>query len=388
MRTHACPAHRRRRCRRRLRDRPRPTTDQPPLRSDLPPALPPASQFVRTVDNPWFPLKPGTVLTYKGEDEGTPATDVFRVTRRTKPILGIRATVIDDRVYRPRTARGAHDRLVRPGQGRQRLVSRREHRDAKPDGTVESTEGTWRAGVDGARAGIFMPAHPRVGDGGWQEYYKGHAQDRYEILGLTTKVRTPAAASNAAMLTQETTPLEPGRGRPQGLRPRHRHGHRGDRQGRPRALPAGVDPPPLTALCGGARLRRLPGDLHSADFVAIGSAAMGRRRTGGGGSERLRAPGPAAAAGRGGAQHRPGDDLHRDRDRYCRPHRDRAHRHRAGPSRPPRAADPAGGTDRGIRLRGHERPRALAGKRRRVVAKPPCKAVADRPAGRRCERRA
>src|SRR6187200_113316 len=63
------------------------------------PPLPPASDFVRTVDNPWFPLRPGTVLTSRGEDEGTPATDVFRVTHRTKLILGIRATVIDDRVY-------------------------------------------------------------------------------------------------------------------------------------------------------------------------------------------------------------------------------------------------------------------------------------------------
>jgi hypothetical protein len=64
-----------------------------------PPSLPPASDFVRTIDNPWFPLRPGTVLTSRGEDEGTPATDVFRVTHRTKRILGIRATVIDDRVY-------------------------------------------------------------------------------------------------------------------------------------------------------------------------------------------------------------------------------------------------------------------------------------------------
>src|SRR3954469_672704 len=72
--------------------------------------LPPASQFVRTVDNPWFPLEPGTVLTYKGNDEGTPATDVFRVTGRTKPILGIRATVIDDRVYhRGRLAERTND---------------------------------------------------------------------------------------------------------------------------------------------------------------------------------------------------------------------------------------------------------------------------------------
>jgi hypothetical protein len=178
--------------------------------SDLPPALPPASQFVRTVDNPWFPLEPGTVLTYKGDDEGTPATDVFRVTGRTKPILGIRATVIDDRVYhRGRLAERTNDWYAQDRAGNVWYLGEKTA-TLKADGTVESTEGSWRAGVDGARAGIFMPAQPRVHAGGWQEYYKGHAQDRYEILGLTTKVRTPAAASNAAMLTQETTPLEPG----------------------------------------------------------------------------------------------------------------------------------------------------------------------------------
>src|SRR3954465_5026147 len=61
---------------------------------------PPGRDFVRTIDNPWFPLEPGTVYTPKGEDESTPATDVLRVTDRTQRILGIRATVIDDRVYK------------------------------------------------------------------------------------------------------------------------------------------------------------------------------------------------------------------------------------------------------------------------------------------------
>jgi hypothetical protein len=181
-----------------------------PAASDLPPALPPGSQFVRTVDNPWFPLKPGTVLTYKGDDEGTPATDVFRVTRRTEPILGIRATVIDDRVYhRGRLTERTTDWYAQDKAGNVWYLGEKTA-TLKADGTVKSTEGTWRVGVDGARAGIFMPTQPRVHDGGWQEYYKGHAQDRYKILGLTTKVRTPAATSSAAMLIQETTPLEPG----------------------------------------------------------------------------------------------------------------------------------------------------------------------------------
>src|SRR4051812_15021617 len=204
-----CPADHRRRCRRGLRER----HGRPPInrRCEPPAAGTAAGEPVRPHGRQsMVPARAGTVLTYKGDDEGTPATDVFRVTGRTKPILGIRATVIDDRVYhRGRLAERTNDWYAQDRAGNVWYLGEKTA-TLKADGTVESTEGSWRAGVDGARAGIFMPAQPRVHAGGWQEYYKGHAQDRYEILGLTTKVRAPAAASNAAMLTQETTPLEPG----------------------------------------------------------------------------------------------------------------------------------------------------------------------------------
>jgi hypothetical protein len=55
-----------------------------------------------------------------------------------------------------------------------------------------------------------MPAHPKPGDAGWQEYYVGHAQDRFRILNRHTAVQTPAARSRRAMLIRETNPLEPG----------------------------------------------------------------------------------------------------------------------------------------------------------------------------------
>ena len=175
-----------------------------------PPALPPACQFVRTIDNPWFPLRPGTVLTYQGEDEGTPARDVLRVTHRTKRIQGIRATVIDDRVYENgRLAERTRDYYAQDRKGNVWYLGE-DTATLKPNGQIESREGTFRAGRDGAQGGIFMPARPRSGDGGWQEYYVGHAQDRYTILNTHTKVRTPALSSRHAMLIRETTPLEPG----------------------------------------------------------------------------------------------------------------------------------------------------------------------------------
>ena len=186
-------------------------TAQPATTGSAPPPLPPPpGDFVRHVDNPWFPLKPGTVLTYKGHDEGIPARDVLRVTQRTKRIMGIRTTVILDRVYkRGRLAERTHDYYAQDRRGNVWYLGE-DTATFKRNGQVESREGSFRAGRDGARGGIFMPAHPKPGDGGWQEYYVGHAQDRFRILSKHIHVRTPAVSSRHAMLIRETTPLEPG----------------------------------------------------------------------------------------------------------------------------------------------------------------------------------
>ncbi len=182
----------------------------PAARRPGPPPLPPAGQFVRIIDNPWFPLEPGTVFAYRGEDEGTPARDVLRVTDRTKRIQGIRATVIDDRVFEHgRLVERTHDYYAQDRAGNVWYLGE-DTATLKPDGRVESREGSFRAGRDGARGGVFMPAHPAPGDHGWQEYYVGHAQDHYTVLDRHTRVRTPAASSRRAMLIRETTPLEPG----------------------------------------------------------------------------------------------------------------------------------------------------------------------------------
>ncbi|HEY6069231.1 MAG TPA: hypothetical protein VIU81_11120, partial [Gaiellaceae bacterium] len=77
------------------------------------------------------------------------------------------------------------------------------------NGRVTSTEGSWQAGVDGARAGIYMPGQLRVGQSGLQEFYKGHAEDHFRVLRLSASVRVPFITTNHALLTEEWTPLEP-----------------------------------------------------------------------------------------------------------------------------------------------------------------------------------
>src|SRR3954470_22325801 len=55
--------------------------------------------FAARVTNPWFPLKSGSVYTYRGEKDGEPSREVMTVTHRTTTIGGYPAAVIDDRLW-------------------------------------------------------------------------------------------------------------------------------------------------------------------------------------------------------------------------------------------------------------------------------------------------
>ena len=49
------------------------------------------------------------------------------------------------------------------------------------NGKVVSTKGSWEAGVNGARGGLIMPAHPRPGMQYRQEYLAGEAEDKARV---------------------------------------------------------------------------------------------------------------------------------------------------------------------------------------------------------------
>jgi hypothetical protein len=180
-----------------------------PTGAGIPPT-PDPSRFSRQVQNPWFPLRPGTVYEYRGEDDGQPARDVLTVTHATKMIQGVRCTVIDDRLYkRGRLAEHTTDWYA---MDRDSAVWYFGEATATLNraGKVNGTAGSWQSGIDGARAGIYMPGHPRVGQSASQEYYTGHAEDHFTILSFAARANTSAASSQRALLTKEFSPLEPG----------------------------------------------------------------------------------------------------------------------------------------------------------------------------------
>jgi hypothetical protein len=74
-------------------------------------------------------------------------------------------------------------------------------------GKVVSREGSFEAGVDGAEAGIAMPANPEVGLAYRQEYYAGEAEDRAKVLGLDAKASVPFGSFDGVLQTEDVNPL-------------------------------------------------------------------------------------------------------------------------------------------------------------------------------------
>jgi hypothetical protein len=162
------------------------------------------------VDNVWFPLKPGSAYHYSGIKDGKPSTETLTVTHKTKKLAGVRCVTIDDRLFiHGKLEERTTDWYAQDSAGNVWYYGE-QTATLDANGKVTSTEGTWRAGVQGAQPGIYMPAHPHVGQTARQEFFKGHAEDHFKILDLSASVSTPAATSKKALLTQETTPLEPG----------------------------------------------------------------------------------------------------------------------------------------------------------------------------------
>ena len=77
------------------------------------------------------------------------------------------------------------------------------------NGKPISKKGSWEAGVDGAKAGIVMLAHPRVGRRYGEEHYPGHAEDRAQVVSRREQAEVPYGHFTRVLFTKNFNPLEP-----------------------------------------------------------------------------------------------------------------------------------------------------------------------------------
>ena len=176
-------------------------------RVDLNPA-----DFTTRIDNPYWPMRPGSRWIYRETDsEGTKQRVVVTVTPKTKRIAnGITARVVHDVV----TEEGKPVEVTDDWYAQDRCGNIWYLGEATKDyenRKVTSTKGSFEAGVDGAQAGVIMPAKPAVGMRYRQEYYVGHAEDRAEVVSLKDQVEVPFGhfGKGKVLMTRDLNPLEP-----------------------------------------------------------------------------------------------------------------------------------------------------------------------------------
>ena len=174
-----------------------------------PPQIDPGN-FVSVIDNPYFPLEPGTTFTYRGESEGTPTRDVMTVTEDTKVILGVTTTVVHHLSYEDGVLiEDTFDWFAQDVEGNVWYFGE-DTKELDENGNVISTEGSWEAGVNGAEPGIIMLADPKKGDKYQQEFATDVAEDMAQVIGFEDSFCVRYGCFENVLVTKEWSPLEKG----------------------------------------------------------------------------------------------------------------------------------------------------------------------------------
>ena len=166
-----------------------------------------SADFTTEIDNPYWPMTPGNRWVSRSSEERI----VVEVTDRRKTVTGgIEAVVVRDTVTDNNgdLVEVTDDWYAQDRDGNIWYLGE-DVKDYK-GGKVVSTGGSWEHGVDGAVAGIAIPADPQRGVRYRQEYYEGEAEDRAEVLSVDARVIVPAGEFEGCLQTSDTTPLEPG----------------------------------------------------------------------------------------------------------------------------------------------------------------------------------
>ena len=173
----------------------------PPVPGTPPARLDPA-RFSSRIDNPLWPMAPGSRWVYRETDaHGVERRIEVTVTRLTRTVLGIEARVVRDVVTeRGRLRETTDDWFAQDLQGNIWHLGEvgREYRD----GRARTTRESWQAGADGAQPAIVVPAHPDPGT-----VYRPEHAEATQVLSSDTRARVPYGSFNHLVILKESSGL-------------------------------------------------------------------------------------------------------------------------------------------------------------------------------------
>lgn len=171
------------------------------------PVIRPAD-FVRTITNPYAPFQPGRWWEYrKVTDEGVERV-LVEVLNIPRWIQGVRITMVRDRVWLDGVlVEDTLDWVAQHRNGDVRYFG--ELAKNYESGHLADLEGSFEAGKDGAKSGIWIRGAPRAGEYYRQEWAPGEAEDVVKVITLDATEQVPFRGGRRVLKTRDFTPLEP-----------------------------------------------------------------------------------------------------------------------------------------------------------------------------------
>lgn len=166
------------------------------------------ANFVSEIDNPFNPLIPGTTFIYEGQTTDGFEHDEIAVTHSKRVVDGVSCTVVRDTVHLDgKLTEDTIDFFAQDKDGNVWYFGEATHE--LENGLITTIDGTFLSGVNRAKPGIIMEAHPKVGDFYRQEFDLRNAEDFAKVTSLNATVSVPFGNFSHCLRTSETTPLEP-----------------------------------------------------------------------------------------------------------------------------------------------------------------------------------
>ena len=167
------------------------------------------SAMSATGDNRYWNLKPGRFVVLGSLEPGGGEFVVISVLDETEMVDGVETRVVEEREYEDGQLAEVSRNFFAIAEDTGDVYYFGEDVDYYEDGEITGHAGEWRAGVDGARPGLYMPAKPAVGMKYYMEYAPDAALDRAEIYETDATIDTPAGTFRNCLIVTESSPLEP-----------------------------------------------------------------------------------------------------------------------------------------------------------------------------------
>jgi hypothetical protein len=167
-------------------------------------------EFTSKGENQYWSLKPGNfVVLGLLENDGSEFVKIT-VLKETEMVDGVETRIIEEREFENGELVEISRNFFAMAEDTGDVFYFGEDVDYFENGEVVRHDGEWRAGVNNAKAGLYMPAKPAVGMKYYMEYDPSVAMDWAVIEEIDAVCEMPKHTFDDCLIVTEGSTLEPG----------------------------------------------------------------------------------------------------------------------------------------------------------------------------------